>query len=81
MNVYIGNFPGEATIYELENFLGGVKIHSVIKNSCEHDIEQPNSHSFVIYTEDDSTRNSLIKRFNGQKFHGRIVEAREHIPC
>jgi hypothetical protein len=81
MKVFIGNLPGEATIYELENFLGGLKIHSGVKHCSGYDIDQYNYHYFIINAEDVSTKNSLIERFNGQYFHGRIVEARGYITC
>ena len=58
-----------------------MKIHSDIKHPCDNNVERHYSHSFVIYAGDDLVRNSLIKRFNGQEFHARIVEAREHISC
>lgn len=80
MDVFIGNLPGEATLLELEAFLGGLKLHTDVQHRSGRDISERDYHFFVVNDVNRLDGLALINQFNGRAFHGRIVEAREYYP-
>jgi hypothetical protein len=79
MDVFIGNLPGEATLAELQAFLGDLKLHSDVRHCNGRDHTHKDYHFFVIQAVERQQALALIERFNGSMFHGRAVEAREYV--
>ena len=79
MDVFIGNLPGEATLAELQAFLGDLKLHADVRHCSGRDPVERDYHFFVIEAVDRARGLALIARFNGAQFHGRAVDAREYV--
>jgi hypothetical protein len=79
MDIFIGNLPGEATLAELQAFLGDLKLHSDVHHCNGRNHADDDYHFFVIQAVEPDRAFALIEQFNGRVFHGRTVEAREYI--
>ncbi len=79
MQIFIGNLPGEATLTELQGFLGSLHVHSTVEYGRGCDFQALDYHYFVIRADTRAMGKRLIQQFDGHSFHGRQVEAREYI--
>lgn len=79
MHIFVGNLPGEASLLELQHFLGNHEMN-VDYSSHSHDKDShPNTHFLLIKTSSNESADKLISEINGKKFHGVTVEARRFI--
>ena len=79
MDIFIGNLPGEATIAELQAFLGDLKLHSDVQHCNGRDRFENGYHYFVVKDLPEARGRTVINRFDGATFHGRKVVAREYV--
>ena len=79
MHIFIGNLSGNASLLELQHFLGN-HVMNVDYSSHSHDkISKADNHFLLIKTSSNESADRLINEINGKKFHGVAVEARRFI--
>ncbi len=77
MFIYIGNLPGEATLIELQEFLGD---HAMSVDFSAHRHPQQSDHHFVlIKAMGDAEADQLVSDLNGKPFKGVRVQARRWV--
>jgi hypothetical protein len=79
MKLFIGNLPGSATLAELDELLGGIKLHADVQVCKGRDKKACDYHYFIARTANDETGQQLINHFNGKLFHGRPIVVRQFI--
>ena len=79
MKLFIGNLPGNATLAELNELLGGIKLHADVQVCKGRDQKALDYHYFIARTINDKAGQQLISRFNGELFHGRTIVVRQFI--
>lgn len=80
MDVFIGNLPGEATIEELRQFVGDIKLHANYNCHKGHDRSDSHYYFFIAELESEQAAHALIQRIDGTLFLGHRISAREFIP-
>ena len=79
MHIFVGNIPGNATLLELQRFLGDHKM-SVDYSSHRHgNSTQTDAHFLLIKTNSNESADDLIQELNGKRFRDVPLEARRFI--
>lgn len=78
MEIFIGNLPAQATIFELMRLLEGSALKSDYRCFLGRDGDEGASHYFVAQAPSRSDGLALIAKLNGQLLGGRPIVAREH---
>lgn len=79
MLIFVGNLPGEASLLELQNFLGNHEMsvnYSAHRQQNEH---SENTHFLLIKTHSHESADELIDELNGKHFHNSQILARRYI--
>ncbi|MBC8210906.1 MAG: hypothetical protein H8E21_07535 [Gammaproteobacteria bacterium] len=77
MHIFISNLPRDASLLELQHFLGN---HEMSIDYSTHRRNDHSEHHFLlIKTNSHESAGALIKELNGKLFHGIAVEARRFI--
>jgi hypothetical protein len=79
VQIFIGNLPGDATLRELDEFLGGLKLSANTQVCRGVNAHAENYHYFLAQVEDPQQADALIGRLNGKLFLGRPIEARRFV--
>jgi len=77
MHIFISNLPGNASLLELQHFLGNHEM-SVDYSSHRHN-SHSDTHFLLIKTNSNESADELIRELNGKQFHGITVKARRFI--
>lgn len=79
MQVFIGNLPGDATLCELDQFLGGLKLSAHTQVCRGVNAHAEDYHYFLVRAKDAQHADALIRRLDGSLFLGRAIEARRFV--
>ena len=77
MHIFISNLPGDASLLELQHFLGNHEMSIDYSSHRRHD--HSDHHFLLIKTNSHESAGALIRELNGKEFHGVAVEARRFI--
>lgn len=78
MKLFIGNIPGEATIMDLYEFVGGLELQARFIPYTGIDHSDKNYHFVVAQLSREQDIDSLIDRYNGIEFKGRPLQVRRY---
>lgn len=79
MHVFIGNIPGEATLLEIQKFLGNHEMSLNYSALRPHQHPELNSHCLLIKTNSHESADGLIAELNGKVFKEREIVARRYV--
>ena len=77
MHIFIKNLPGDASLLELQHFLGNHEMAIDFSSHKHH--SNSDSHFLLVKTNSNESADELIRELNGKLFHGAVVEARRFI--
>jgi hypothetical protein len=78
MDLFVGNLPGEATLMDLQTFVGDFELRADFQRCQGRDARDRTYHFFIVHATSRKEGLALLKRLNGQEFSGRRVIAREY---
>ena len=79
MHIIISNLPGDASLLELQFFLGNHEMSVDYSSHRQKSDSHSDSHFLLIKTKSNESASQLINELNGKQFHGIAVEARRFI--